>query len=87
VSAARTRETRSGGRLPRALDTSAILRVGSSPFRNGGEARYVNALAYALYRREVYDRVGLYDERLRRTEDIDVHYRMRKAGYRFFSSA
>lgn len=52
----------------------------------GGEARYVDTLAYALYRREVYDRVGLYDERLRRTEDNDMHYRMRKAGYRFYFS-
>ena len=59
---------------------------GAAPFRNGGEARYVDTLAYALYRREVYDRVGLYDERLRRTEDNDMHYRMRKAGYRFFFS-
>ena len=30
--------------------------------------------------------MGLYDERLRRTEDNDMHYRMRKAGYRFFFS-
>ena len=63
----------------------ALLRR-RSPFRNGGEARYVDTLAYALYRREVYDRVGFYDERLRRTEDNDMHYRMRKAGYRFYFS-
>ena len=71
--------------VTRALDTSRFC-GGAAPFRNGGEARYVDTLAYALYRREVYDRVGLYDERLRRTEDNDMHYRMRKAGYRFFFS-
>ena len=69
----------------RALDTSRFG-GGAAPFRNGGDARYVDTLAYALYRREVYDRVGRYDERLRRTEDNDMHYRMRKAGYRFFFS-
>lgn len=69
----------------RALDTSRFC-GGAAPFRNGGEARYVDTLAYALYRREVYDRVGLYDERLRRTEDNDMHYRMRRAGYRFYFS-
>ena len=69
----------------RALDTSRFC-GGAAPFRNGGEARYVDTLAYALYRREVYDKVGLYDERLRRTEDNDMHYRMRKAGYRFYFS-
>ena len=30
--------------------------------------------------------MGFYDERLRRTEDNDMHYRMRKAGYRFYFS-
>lgn len=69
----------------RTVDTSRFC-GGAAPFRNGGEARYVDTLAYALYRREVYDAVGLYDERLRRTEDNDMHYRMRKAGYRFFFS-
>ena len=43
-------------------------------------------MSNALYRREVYDKVGLYDERLRRTEDNDMHYRMRAAGYKFFFS-
>ena len=69
----------------RTVDTSRFC-GGAAPFRNGGEARYVDTLAYALYRREVYDKVGLYDERLRRTEDHDMHYRMRRAGYRFYFS-
>lgn len=69
----------------RTVDTSRFC-GGAAPFRNGGEARYVDTLAYALYRREVYNQVGLYDERLRRTEDNDMHYRMRKAGYRFYFS-
>ena len=69
-------------RVMRALDTSRFC-GGAAPFRNSGTARDVDTLAYALYRREVYDRVGEYDERLRRTEDNDMHYRMRQAGYRF----
>lgn len=69
----------------RTVDTSRFC-GGAAPFRNSGGARYVDTLAYALYRREVYTRVGLYDERLRRTEDNDMHYRMRQAGYQFFFS-
>ena len=69
----------------RTVDTSRFC-GGAAPFRNSGGARYVDTLAYALYRREVYDKVGTYDERLRRTEDNDMHYRMRSAGYRFFFS-
>ena len=69
-------------RVMRALDTSRFC-GGAAPFRNSGSDRYVDTLAYALYRRDVYDCVGEYDERLRRTEDNDMHYRMHKAGYRF----
>jgi len=69
----------------RTVDTSRFC-GGAAPFRNGGEARYVDTLAYALYRREVYDAVGPYDQRLRRPEDNNMHYRMRKAGYRFYFS-
>ena len=69
----------------RTVDTSRFC-GGAAPFRNSGEARYVDTLAYALYRREVYDKVGMYDERLRRTEDNDMHYRMRSVGYKFFFS-
>ena len=39
--------------VTRALDTSRFC-GGAAPFRNGGEARYVDTLAYALYRREVW---------------------------------
>ena len=69
----------------RTVDTSRFC-GGAAPFRNSGQARYVDTLAYALYRREVYDKVGPYDERLRRTEDNDMHYRMHMAGYKFFFS-
>ncbi len=69
--------------LLRALDTSRFC-GGAAAFRNEGKPRYVDTLAYALIRRRVFDAVGLYDERLRRTEDNELHYRMRRAGFRFF---
>lgn len=68
-----------------ALDTSRFG-GGTAAFRNAGEEKYVDTLAYAMYKRKIYDEVGLYDERLRRTEDNDMNYRIRKAGYKFFFS-
>jgi glycosyltransferase involved in cell wall biosynthesis len=61
-------------------------KFGGSPagFRNPGEARYVDTLAYAAYRRAVFVEVGGLDERLRRTEDNELHGRMTDAGYKFF---
>ena len=57
---------------------------GAAAFRNPGTAREVDTLAYPMLRRSAYDAVGLYDERLVRTEDNDMAYRLRKAGYRFY---
>lgn len=53
-------------------------------FRRAREAGYVSTAAFAIYRRTVFDRVGRYNEALARTEDNEMHYRMRKAGYRFY---
>jgi cellulose synthase/poly-beta-1,6-N-acetylglucosamine synthase-like glycosyltransferase len=55
-------------------------------FRRGETARYTDTLAFAAYRKNVFDTVGSYDERLVRTEDNEMHYRMRKAGFKFFFS-
>lgn len=56
---------------------------GIAPFRRSEEEKYVKTLAFATYKREVFERVGRYDERLVRTEDNEMHYRMRKCGYKF----
>ena len=56
----------------------------AAAFRRSDEPRYVDTVAFAAYRKEVFDAVGLFDERLARTEDNEIHYRMRKAGFRFF---
>lgn len=47
------------------------------------EKKYVNSLFHGAYKREVFAAVGGFDEALGRTEDNELHYRMRKAGYRF----
>ncbi len=66
-----------------ALDTSRFA-GGAAAFRNVGGPRPVDTLAYAMYKKSVYDEVGRYDERLARTEDNDMHARMRAAGYQFY---
>ncbi len=55
---------------------------GVAAFRRLTERAYVDTMAFAMYRREVYDTVGLYDERLARTEDNDMSYRIGQAGYK-----
>lgn len=57
---------------------------GIAPFRRINEGKNVKTLAFAAYRKEIFEDVGYYDERLARTEDNEMHYRMRRAGNRFF---
>lgn len=54
-----------------------------SESRRQGEKKYVKSMFHAAYRREVFEKAGLFDEGLLRTEDNELHYRMRQAGCRF----
>ena len=51
--------------------------------RRSRERKYVKTMFHAAYRREVFEKVGLFNEDLLRTEDNELHYRMRRAGFRF----
>ena len=62
----------------------SIFGSGIAKYRREEKEVYVNTLAHAAYSRDVFNTVGGYDERLYRTEDNDIHYRMREAGYKFF---
>lgn len=42
----------------------------------------MKSLFHAAYRREVFEEIGHYNESLARTEDNEIHYRMRKAGFK-----
>ena len=54
--------------------------VGDAHFRYSHQERYVDTLAFGAYRREVFDKIGLFDEKLVRNQDYDLNYRLRKAG-------
>lgn len=62
---------------------SSAFGSGIAVYRRKFERQYTVTLAHAAYRKSVFDKVGRYNELLRRTEDNDMHYRMRKAGYKF----
>ncbi|CAG9355475.1 glycosyltransferase family 2 protein [Clostridium perfringens] len=51
-------------------------------YRRNSDKRYVNSIFHGAYSKEVFDKVGKYNENLTRTEDNEMHYRMRKAGYK-----
>ena len=49
--------------------------------KNAEEKKYVSSLFHGAYRREVFEKVGGFNEDLGRTEDNELHYRIRQAGY------
>jgi len=55
--------------------------VGGSVFRTGSkEPRWVDTVFGGCYKREVFDKIGLFNENLVSTQDMEFNQRLRKAG-------
>lgn len=70
-----------------AAATSSRFGVGGSAFRVGGhDEREVDTVPFGCFRRSVFERFGLYDERLIRNQDIELNSRIRRGGGRIVIS-
>lgn len=58
--------------------------VGDSQFHFDRVGRFVDSVYLGVYRAAVFERVGLYNESLLRTEDDDLNQRLRDAGMRMW---
>lgn len=67
------------GRLVAAVNSN-IFATGNTPVRVGRAEGPVDAVLYPVWRRDVFDRVGDFDESLVRNQDDDFHCRLRQAG-------
>jgi glycosyltransferase involved in cell wall biosynthesis len=64
-----------------AFAMSHPLGVGDSLHRIGGtKVREVDSVPYGCFKKEVFDRIGLFDEELVRNQDDEFNGRMKKAG-------
>ena len=61
---------------------NSLFGSGIAVSRHSNEKRYVKSMFHAAYKREVFESVGLFNEALLRTEDNEMHYRIRKHGYK-----
>ena len=62
----------------------SLFGSGIADYRRNETEKYVSTLAHAAYSKSVFDEVGEYNERLFRTEDNEMHYRMKEKGYKFY---
>jgi GT2 family glycosyltransferase len=59
---------------------SSQFGVGDSEFRTTKTRAYVQTVAMAIYKRSVFEKIGLLDEDLIRDQDDEFHYRMNANG-------
>ncbi len=71
-------------RIGRAISyaMSSKFGVGNTHFRTSKRRMYVDSVAFAVYDRKVFEKVGLLDEELIRNQDDEFHYRLNAAGFR-----
>lgn len=71
-----------------AISMSSIFGVGNATFRleNSTEKEFieVDTVPFGCYRRDVFDRIGLFDEQLTRNQDNEFNERLRKAGGKIY---
>ena len=67
-----------------AVVLSSPFGVGNSKFRTSRVQGFVDTVPFGAYRRDVFDRVGMYNERLVRNQDIDLNARIRKSGGKIY---
>src|SRR5438445_620191 len=59
---------------------SSPFGVGNSKFRTSREEGFVDTVPFGAFRREIFDRVGMYNEKLVRNQDNERNARIRKEG-------
>ena len=60
--------------------------VGNSEFRTNGESGYVDTVPFGAFKREIFDKVGLFNAELLRSEDNEINARIRKNGGKIYLS-
>lgn len=63
-----------------AVAMSSRLGIGGAPFHVGGEAGPADSVYLGVFRREVLERLGGFDEHFTRAQDWELNYRIRQAG-------
>jgi glycosyltransferase involved in cell wall biosynthesis len=63
-----------------AITTSHPLAVGDAHYRIGGVAREVDTVPFGAFRRELIEKIGMFDETLLTNEDYEFNVRVRQSG-------
>ncbi len=67
-----------------AAAVSSRFGVGNARFRYGGEPGWVDTVPFGTWRRELFNRIGGFDEELVRNQDDELNFRLIQAGGRIW---
>ena len=60
--------------------------MASAKYRWSKKENYVDTVVYAAYRREIFEKIGFFEEKITIAEDAEINWRIRQAGYKIFYS-
>jgi len=69
-----------------ALSTTSPFGIGDSKFHYDAREQYVDTVYMGAFRREIFDKAGLFDEELIRNQDYELNIRIREAGEKILLS-
>lgn len=61
---------------------NSLLGGGGTSYRYKSSKQYVDTVAFCVYRKNILEEVGLYDENFEIGEDVELNWRIRKKGYK-----
>lgn len=79
-------ETVSEGYIGQAIANvlSSKFGVGNSKFRTNAKSGYVDTVPFGTFRRDLFNKIGFFDERLRRNQDSEFNNRIIKNGGKIY---
>ena len=63
---------------------SSPFGVGNSSFRVSEQEGYADTAVYGLYKKDIFEKAGYFDEKMVRNQDIEMHSRIKKEGGKFY---
>ncbi len=70
-----------------ALAMSSLIGVGNAKHRFPDFEGFAEGAGFPVFKKEVFDKIGLYDEMLVKNQDDELNYRLTKRGYKVLLSA
>ncbi len=69
-----------------AFARSSVFGVGKGVYSMGEKPRFVDTVQCGVYKKDVFQEIGLFDESLQFGEDEEINWRIRKNGYKIFAT-